>query len=41
MNDANSVGDALEAIGFEVARGENLSRGELLTSLFTTANMLE
>ncbi|MGH6923267.1 MAG: caspase family protein [Propylenella sp.] len=41
VNDANTIGDALEAIGFEVTRGENLSRGEMLATLVGTADKLQ
>ncbi len=40
VNDANSVGDALEGLGFEVIRGENLSRGAMLSDLFVAASKL-
>jgi Caspase domain len=33
VNDANAVGDALETIGFEVIRGENLSRAEMVANI--------
>ena len=37
VNDAHAVGDALEQLGFEVARGENLSRVDMLSKLIATA----
>ncbi len=40
VNDSNAVGDALEKVGFTVTRGKNLSRGELLTTLLSTADKL-
>jgi hypothetical protein len=41
VNDANAVGDALAKIGFDVTRGENLSRAGMLASLLSAADKLE
>ena len=41
VNDANAVGDALQSLGFDVTRGENLSRGAMLAALFATTARLE
>ena len=41
VNDANAVGDALAALGFDVTRGQNLTRSEMLAELFTMANTLD
>ena len=41
VNDANAIGDALESLGFEVMRGENLSRGAMLSSLIGAADKIE
>jgi hypothetical protein len=41
VNDANAVGDALAKVGFEVTRGTNLSRGQMLTSLLSVAGKVE
>ena len=41
VNDANAVGDALAALGFDVTRGQNLTRSEMLAELFTMANKLD
>jgi len=40
VNDANAVGDALERIGFEVIRGANLGRAEMLEKLEALAARL-
>ena len=41
VNDANAIGDALESLGFEVMRGENLSRGAMLSDLIAAADRIE
>jgi len=41
VNDANAIGDALESLGFEVVRGEILSRGAMLSSLISAADKIE
>ncbi|MGH6922646.1 MAG: caspase family protein, partial [Propylenella sp.] len=41
VNDANAVGDTLEELGFEVTRGENVSRGEMLAKLVLAADSLQ
>ena len=41
VNDANTIGDALQSIGFEVLRNENASRAEMLRALLATAERLE
>ena len=40
VSDANAVGDALETIGFEVVRGENLSRSEMTANLAKVSGRL-
>ena len=41
VNDANAVGDALEKDGFEVVRGSNLSRSEIVDKLFELSKRIE
>ena len=41
VNDADAVGEALAGLGFEVVRGANVSRGEMLSLLVSTAGKLE
>ena len=40
VNDANAVGDALETLGFEVIRGQNLSRSEMEANLVKLSGQL-
>lgn len=41
VNDARSVGDALEKIGFKVIRGENLDRQSMVDRIFTFTQQIK